>query len=302
MALTPIEMDLGALEAIASLAETERPTRKQSFAVGTLRKTIIRKGTTKSGKSGVTVELPGGSIMTVITPEQSAWQRAPYITGRIRFEPKTRIERSPLAIIQETVDTELGRDTNKIAAEHTIIDDLVRFIESFGDDFQVQEKGFDAFWTKQPPRQSVQNSRALFSPLSVASTLVQSPRTLDVPRLSKRDSKDAREEYIDRFDDLNEPKFSDDPPSTRFRRFSFALSHKSGSSRTKTPTPKLLPTHSSPPGKRQYGRPLERSPGFPLGTSTSSPRKACQVKGMGSSSNGQKMSWRGLLRNAASIV
>jgi hypothetical protein len=296
MALTPIEMDLGALEAIANLPETARPSRSQSFAMGTMRKTIIRRGTTRSGKSGVTVELPSGSIMTVITPESSAWQRAPYIPGRVRLEPKNRRDRSPLAIIQETVDAELGRDTENIAAEKVIIDELVCFIDSFGDDFKVQETGFDAFWIGRPLRPpTIQISRALFSPLSVASTLVQSPPATGVPRLSQRDSNGTQGNFLDQFGDLEEPDFIRDPPSASFRRSSFASSHNSGSSRGLLS--RLLPTHSSSPV--QYG---QHSPGFSPGTRASSPRKVRRVKDKGASCTGQKISLRGLLRSAASIV
>lgn len=306
MALTPIEMDLGALEVIASLPETACPARKQSVARASLRKSVYRPG---SRSSVVAVELPGGSLITVITPEQSAWQRAPYVPGAIRLEPKIRTERSPLAIIQEAVDAELGLDKEKVAAEQAIIDELVSFVGSFGDDFKVEETGIDAFWVDlPPPRSPVQNNWDFLSPLSIASTLVQSPPAAGALRLSKCGS-NALEESFDRSGDLNEPEIIRDPPSASLRRASFASSNHSGSSRTIVSTQSSISTHSPPQTKHPYSSAHSlqslgyASFGVPMSAmSTSSPRKVRQVKGKGVTSSGQKTSFRGLIRSAASIV
>lgn len=291
MALTPIEMDLGALEVIASLPETARPARKKTGAKPSLRRSVFHPG---SRKSVVAVELPGGSLMTVITPEQSAWQRAPFISGAIKLPPRVRPDRSPLAIIQDTVDSEDRIDQEKIATEQAILDELVDFVESFGEDYRVKETGLDQFWLKQ-------SGRDYSSPLSIASTLVE-------PRLSLDDSKSPRKS-VDTAMLLREPNKLHDLPSVSMKRASYASSHQSNSSQTMVATPNSSVTHSPPPAKYPYGSPpAQLSPGHSaLGTPMSasfpsSPRKVRQVKGKGSSSGGQKMSIRDLIRSAASIV
>lgn len=315
MALTPIEMDLGALEAIANLPETARPSRKQSMAQAASfkrRKSVFRGN---SRKPVLAVELPGGSLMTVITPEQSAWQRAPYVPGRIRMESKTRTGRSPLTFIQESVAAELGADKEKDAAEEAIVDELLAFVESFGEDFQLQETDIDAFWLNQAvARFPKVRSGGLLSPLSTASTPVQSPLASDMPHRPLRPSKcdsHTLQEVLDMFGDLDEPEFIRGPltpPSANFTRSSFT-SEYSNSSLLSLSAPGV--TYSLTPLKHPYGGSASslHSTGQPsiAPSEFTSPQKVRQVKGKGASSpfksqKGQKLSFKGLLRSAASIV
>jgi hypothetical protein len=237
MALTPIEMDLGALEAIANLLETARPPRKQSMAqaASVKRTKSVFQGNPR--KSVLPVELPGGSLMIVTTPEQSAWQRAPYVPGRIRMESKTKTGRSPLAIIQESVATEMCADKEKDATEEAIIDELLSFVESFGDDFQVQQTAIDVFWLDQAVARFPQvSSGGFLSPLSIASTLVQLPPAKNLPHRPRHPSKcdsNTLQKAWDMFGDLDELEFMRGPltpPSINFKRSSFASSEYSNNS------------------------------------------------------------------------
>lgn len=292
MALTPIEMDLGALEVIASLPEASRPMRKQSLARQPWSKSVYHLG--RRGPV-VAVELPGGSLMTVITPESSAWQRAPYLMGDIRPEPKAKPARSPMAILQP--------EQEKLLAEQAIVDDLVSFIRSYGDIFCSGNTNLDRYWLDEgltalhiPPATSN------MSPPSVETKVLESP---DLPRVTKRDSKtmarhnqaetDIRQisgKYglpspakIDRESQL---------PSDRFR-----------------PSPRLPASvaRSPPPGRHLFNSSASQEssgllrPGSPFSESSGSPpRKDAQGKGQGANATGQKISLRGLIRSAASIV
>ena len=300
MALTPIEMDLGALEVIASLPETARPTRKHTVVKIPLRKKSLFHPSSRS--EVLAVELPGGSLLTVITPEQSAWQRAQYVPGSIRLESKAKTERSPLAIIQETVHTELGLDKERIAAEQAMVDELVNFIDSFGEEFCVHETGMDMFWVDRvAQRSSHVSARALSPSVSIAPALAQTEPIPRPPRLTRKDSSTAGIP-LDLFGDLEECEFIRGASPAVLKRASFASSDYSGSSRTTFSTPIPTGVHSPGPSKCPYGTSPSSGLHIPM-TSKPNRRKVRQVKGKGaSSSNGQKISLRGLLRSAASIV
>jgi len=243
--------------------------------------------------------------MSVITPEQSAWQRAPYIPGTIKLQPWVRTERSPLAIIQETVEAELEMANERLVMEQSILDELVRFIESFGEEFRIQETNQVAFWFDGPGAHLPQMYReALLPPLSLRSTLTRSELVggmLGAP-LEDAGSSDS---MIDVFGDLKEPEFIRSLLTISSKRTSGSSSVYSSSS-PKVLSPQnshLVSSRASKIYPNDSSVPI-RSQGFPerLGTDVS-PRKVRQVKGKGaSSSSGKKMSLRDLLRSAASIV
>jgi hypothetical protein len=303
MALTPIEMDLGALEFIANLPESAHPSRNKSVVKALSRK-LTYHGSLRN--SIVPVELSGGSLMTVIAPEQSAWQRAYYVPGEIRIETKAKQERLPLEIIQETVNAELGLDKETRMVEQAMLDELVSFIESFGDEFVVEDTGIDAFWLDSPSVPPLKPNKGYLSPpLSHTSTLIASPPATSVPRLSLQDQKVPRSSF-DASGDVHEDEFIRELPLMSLKRASLASSQHSGSSRTMMSTPNSLTTYSPPPKTHPYRAPSPmQSPGTSnLGTPvfTMSPRKVRQIKGKGPTSGGRRISLRGLIRSAASIV
>lgn len=234
--------------------------------------------------------------MTVITPEQSAWQRSPYIPAGIRLEAKAKTERSTLAIIQETMDAEAGLDKERVAAEQAIVDELVSFVDSFGDDFWVEETGLDSFWEeRQQDKWSLSLfDRPLLSPLSMTSTLVQSPPPTGVPRRRSRYESKGYEEPsgIDLHDLITKPSFDD------LRRDTYAVSEHSGSCETLTSASPQF----APPAVQQISSSPLPSPGLlEAGGPVQSPKKAKQARGKGGASAGQKVSLRDLIRNAVSM-
>ncbi|KIW07503.1 uncharacterized protein PV09_01468 [Verruconis gallopava] len=305
MALTPIEMDLGVLEVIANLPMTARSSGTQ--APVELACTPESPGGIDT-KSGVAVQLPGASVVPVVAPEQSAWQRAPYVPGAIRLEPKMKVDRSPLAIIQETVQAELGLDKERLAAEEAIMDELVSFIESYGDGFQLGNAEISTYWIDSSSLLPSRLRKGCVSPpLSLAPTLVQSPSPTSPQHLAV----DHDVEYRCWAPDY--PEFTRNMPRKSAKHTSFASLRHSGSSRTFANAPSAGADGSMTLGENQYGccgtttspRAWPAAPQLePPKTSTSAtaPRKVRQVRGKGLASNGQKMTIRGMLRNAASVV
>jgi hypothetical protein len=200
------------------------------------------------------------------------------------------------------VNAELGLDKERCAAEQAIVDELVSFIERFGKEFKVENTGMDAFWVDSPPPPPLQVNNDYPSPFSNASTLVQSPPTTYVPRLSSHDLGLPGDSF-DLFGDLQKSEFiSRDLPVMNLKRASFASSQHSGSLRTTLSTRNSLTTYSPPPVKYPYGDAPSPLHSPDMSDMVTIPRNVRQIKGKGPTSGGSKMSFRGLIRSAASIV
>lgn len=318
LSLTPIEMDLGALEVIASLPDTS--PRKEM-----LKRSATRAATKPRSKNhALTIGLPNGASMTVITPEESAWQRALYLPGRIIMTPKRRIGSSPLTVIQETVIAELGLDTEKTAAENAIIDDLVSFIEDFGQEFRLQmpyqsstaaidigPAPRDRPSTHESPRgvSTGTNWFRLSEPTTIA------PRNWNSSTLHNEpgDYFHPLGDNID-FDTLLGPSMFDNE-YPRQRRGSMASTLTSGSFGTMlSHTPDAKQPHSFTPMRPSFAArttSYTSSIQSPMSGMYSSkgiksppaPRKIREVKkAKGAGAKGQRISLRSLWKSAASIV
>lgn len=144
--LTPIEVDLGVLAAIASVPDSRHPARKLSSVQDHMPSASAQDPTGRK-PSVSTFELPSGSIINVITPEQSAWQRTIYLPGTIRIEGRlsNRISSvlSPLNMFIERYE----QSPSTQDSEESVMSEISEFFEEFGTGFQSNNlsTGLDAF-------------------------------------------------------------------------------------------------------------------------------------------------------------
>ena len=118
--LTPIELDLGTLAIIAALPDPVTGTPS--------------------------IKLKSGSVVALLTPEQTCWQRATYIPGSIRLETAFA---PPSASAMTDVDPlTFGRSRRE--TDDTVLDNIVDFFISFG--FQDLEP---LAWSPMTPRPSL---------------------------------------------------------------------------------------------------------------------------------------------------
>jgi len=150
--LTPIETDLGALAVIAALSDSQASV-KNGMSSRNPSVTLSRKqSVTVTRNSSMTAfELPGGSVLALITPEQSAWQRSIYLPGKICLGTNTHISPgsnlTPLDLLQESVEHVFR---NHEQSENALADEIAAFFESFGSGYEPQSLNTDKFWLNFP--------------------------------------------------------------------------------------------------------------------------------------------------------
>ncbi|KAK8218327.1 hypothetical protein IWZ01DRAFT_478954 [Phyllosticta capitalensis] len=187
--ITPIALDLGALSVIADFDElsptTPRaqnpraPAPRARASHSSLNKARRRaaQSSRSSSVSATSIRLRSGSVVTVIPPEQTAWQRTVYVAGPIRlnaFQRKTtanaddleaiaksEVERltwhrapskpdgiASLDAFQDALDSLDEKATfERRASDDSALDDLVQYFEDWGIPTTECEKDtIDSFW------------------------------------------------------------------------------------------------------------------------------------------------------------
>jgi hypothetical protein len=199
-------------------------------------------------------------------------------------------------MIEETVDTQFKYDNEKVAVEQGIIDELVSFIQTFGDGYHVQDTGIDPFWLKVPPLQTPDpyNSGLQIS-TSMDARLTDPQYARAVPRLLGGEPLTSDRRWGQN-DHLHNQEVHPHMTAVSNRRSdsSFATGTKPIVSVLRFVRPQ-----STSPSWHSVDSSAPNTPAKPV---FSPPRKVPQKKGKGAPSGGQKISLRGLIRSAASIV
>jgi len=104
--ITPIALDLGALAVIAALPD---------FVTGT-----------------PTVKLKSGSVVALLTPEQTCWQRATYIPGPIRLEASFIPPSASTLTDMDLLQNSLALGGSRTETDDAVLDEVVDFFISFG--------------------------------------------------------------------------------------------------------------------------------------------------------------------------
>jgi hypothetical protein len=141
---TPIDTDLGVLAVVSPLPE-RAPSMKSKLA----------NMPQFRSRNPSLIELPSGSIIAVITPEQNAFQRSVYLPGKLVLEnhsgnsPTSVL--TPLDLMQET-ETQSSENDMRRWSEDVMVDDIVGYFEDFGSGFEFEtlNNGLDEFWANSP--------------------------------------------------------------------------------------------------------------------------------------------------------
>lgn len=134
--LTPIENDLAALAVLAALPElTSQETRLDRSPTS---------AQTQLGRSS-SIRLPTGSVLTVITPEQTAWQHTQYIPGPIRIQRSvTQAVNHDLFSLASVAETPSMIAAKNVASEDVEMQEIADYFEAFG--FDPVSFELDDFW------------------------------------------------------------------------------------------------------------------------------------------------------------
>lgn len=123
--LTPVEMDLGALAMIASLSNTTTPILANKINAST----DGRLATPQPG-----LRLKSGSVIAMVTPEQSCWSRAPYIAGEIMMSHEFLLPTTMMTDMDQLAWF-IGATSSfeaRIKSDDAILDDIVDFFGDMG--------------------------------------------------------------------------------------------------------------------------------------------------------------------------
>ncbi|GME25379.1 abc transporter [Neofusicoccum parvum] len=174
--LTPIATDLGSLAMIAALGEDSPSARRASRSASrpsrsahSSRARTLTENSRSSSVSTTSIRLRSGSVVTVIPPEQTAWQRTAYVAGPIRLNnfsnlannssstlpglPHQRGKAGSVASLdafQDAVETLTDNPTTqgRRASDENVLEDLVEYFEDFGINPGSCEKDeLDCFWS-----------------------------------------------------------------------------------------------------------------------------------------------------------
>jgi hypothetical protein len=157
--LTPIEVDLGVLEVIASMPDSNTSTKKAFVCRMPSKNAHYTSGNERMMRRTPSVtmfELPSGSVVAVITPrpEQNTWHRSIYLPGKILIEMNSpgglSLHLTPLDLLQEATESVDIQLRNKV--EEDQVDEIVEFFQSFGSgfDFDSIHTSLDTFWAASP--------------------------------------------------------------------------------------------------------------------------------------------------------
>ncbi|KAJ9648531.1 hypothetical protein H2199_001386 [Coniosporium tulheliwenetii] len=128
--ITPIATDLASLSMLASLSEPPSADSNAEYSPG-----------------GTAIKLRSGSVLTVITPEQNAWQRSLYMHGPVRLQkPAVLLKKNSIASLdafQDALESH-EEETSRRPSDDTSLDDLVDFMDSFG--FELVSFELDEYW------------------------------------------------------------------------------------------------------------------------------------------------------------
>ncbi|KAJ9669037.1 hypothetical protein H2201_000863 [Coniosporium apollinis] len=128
--ITPIATDLASLSMLASLSEPPSADSNAEYSPG-----------------GTAIKLRSGSVLTVITPEQNAWQRSLYMHGPVRLQkPAVLLKKNSIASLdafQDALESH-EEETSRRPLDDTSLDDLVDFMDSFG--FELVSFELDEYW------------------------------------------------------------------------------------------------------------------------------------------------------------
>lgn len=198
--LTPIATDLGSLSVIAGLEDespsSRRKARSTSRSSRSGNSSRARKHTDASRSSSVSttsIRLRSGSVVTVIPPEQSAWQRTAYVADPIQLNnlannsagafsglPNIRGKAGSVASLdafQDAVESLLDNPATLVrrASDESVVEELVTFFEDFGFGPAAGEKdSMDCFWSSDLNNDAV-------SPGSFGTSWLSPPPEIPVP-------------------------------------------------------------------------------------------------------------------------
>ncbi|KAK7533651.1 hypothetical protein IWX49DRAFT_556973 [Phyllosticta citricarpa] len=186
--ITPIALDLGALSVIADFDElspttpraqnprTAIPRARASHSSLNKARRRAAQSSRSSSVSATSIRLRSGSVVTVIPPEQTAWQRTVYVAGPIRLNKfqrkatanaddleaaaKSKVDglwpRAPskpdgiasLDAFQDALDSLDPKATfERRASDECALDDLVQYFADWGIPTTECEKDtIDSFW------------------------------------------------------------------------------------------------------------------------------------------------------------
>lgn len=174
--LTPIATDLGSLSIIAGLGE-DSPNARRSSRSGsrppragqTSRSPAYTNTSRSSSVSTTSIRLRSGSVVTVIPPEQTAWQRTAYVAGPIRLnnfsnlannsnatlpglpsQPRKASSVASLDAFQGAVESlpDNPATQERRASDESVLEELVEYFEDFGFTPASGEKeSLDCFWS-----------------------------------------------------------------------------------------------------------------------------------------------------------
>lgn len=121
--ITPIATDLASLSMLASFSEPPSADSNAEYSPG-----------------GTAIKLRSGSVLTVVTLEQNAWQRSIYMHGPVRLQkPAVLLKKNSIASLdafQDALETH-QEETSRRTSDDTAVDDLIDFMDSFG--FELDE-------------------------------------------------------------------------------------------------------------------------------------------------------------------
>jgi len=140
--VTPVENDLASLAIIADLVETQLPLPKAQEQKDAMTQAL---------------RLRSGSVLTVIPPEQTAWQRSVYVPGSIRLQHpySNALNFSVVSLdvwgnpIDEASGSSMysqrtGRSSSRRSSEASLRDDLMDWYHDYN--FDPVSFTFDRYW------------------------------------------------------------------------------------------------------------------------------------------------------------
>ncbi|KAK7542820.1 uncharacterized protein J3D65DRAFT_615078 [Phyllosticta citribraziliensis] len=185
--ITPIALDLGALSFIADFDElspttpraqnhrTPAPRAQASHSSLNKARRRAAQSSRSSSVSATSIRLRSGSVVTVIPPEQTAWQRTVYVAGPIRlnkFQRKAtanaddleaaaksevdglwpRAPSKPVGIasldaFQDALDSLDPKATfERRASDECALDDLAQYFQDWIPTTECEKDTIDSFW------------------------------------------------------------------------------------------------------------------------------------------------------------
>ncbi|OJD29853.1 abc transporter [Diplodia corticola] len=176
--LTPIATDLSSLSVIAGLGDdspsAHRKTRsdsRPSRSSNSSRAGTYDDASRSSSVSTTSIRLRSGSVVTVIPPEQTAWQRTAYVAGPIRLNNFSNLASSSdaslpglsrkrgkagsvasLDAFQDAIESLLENPATqgRRASDENALEELVEYFEDFGFSPAGGEgESLDCYWSSE---------------------------------------------------------------------------------------------------------------------------------------------------------